>query len=51
MKKLNDEKTANISGGGFWSAVFVVAAAIDAIYDVASGAVDGWNSYTPGPRR
>jgi peptide methionine sulfoxide reductase MsrA len=51
MKKLNDEKTAIISGGGFWSAFFVIAAVVDAIYDTASGVVAGWNSYTPGPRR
>ncbi len=51
MKKLSNEKIANISGGGFWAIVFAVAAGVDAIYDAASGAVSGWNSYTPGPRR
>jgi hypothetical protein len=51
MKKINEEKLDTINGGGFWNALFWAAAIVDAVVDTASGIGDGWNSYTPGPRR
>ena len=51
MKKINNIQMEKLSGGGFWAAVFVIAAAVDAAVEFAQGFSEACGSYQQGPRR